>query len=47
MTAQITENLRYMGRTRAMCTEPLETCIERVHGVGRSGTPYPSSHLAT
>jgi hypothetical protein len=39
MTAQITENLRYMGRTRAMCTEPLETYIEQVHGVDRSGTP--------
>jgi hypothetical protein len=39
MTAQITENLRYMGRTRAMCTEPLEQYIELVHGVDRSGTP--------
>ena len=39
MTAQITENLRYMGRTRSMCTEPLETYIEQVHGMDRCGTP--------
>jgi hypothetical protein len=39
MTAQMTESLRYMGRTRDLCTEPLDDYIALVHGVDGSGTP--------